>query len=615
MSPSPSSRRDEARQTTRRRSRRRGARSRRRSIVLWSVAGVAALAIFCVAWVGIRAFIAKGELEQVVPLASQLKQSALADDTAAVTRTASELHEHASRARDLTSDPIWRFAEIVPVLGSNLTAARELASSVSDLSNNAVGPLTRLVSSVQLSDFKPVNGAINLAPLVESQSAVKQAAASLTRADTSVRQIDTSQTVGPVTDAVERLRAQIGELMPPVTALANAVDLAPAMLGNEEPRNYLLIFQNPAELRSTGGIPGAMALVHTEGGKIDLQQQSSSSEFPHYASPVIPLPEETRGLYGDLVGEYIQDVTLTPNFDLSAQIAQQMWNERYGMQVDGVISIDPVALSYLLEATGPVGIATGDQLTKDNVVSLLLNEAYMRYPLPAQQDAFFAASAKAVFDKVSGGDVDPTKLIAGLAKAGEERRILVWNDRPEEQAVLAGTSLAGELVGETAESPQVGMFLNDSTGSKMDYYLDVNTSVGSVACRKDGLQNVAIQVTITNTAPADAGVSLPAYITGDGTYGVTPGNIRTMLTAYGSPGMVNLGVSQGDAPVEAHSASDTGRPVSQVSAELAPGQSATYTFAFLGSPQGITLNDFQQTPIINMNETSELALTCESALW
>jgi hypothetical protein len=589
--------------------------SRRRRIVLWSMAGLATVIVFCVGWVGVRGVMAKGELEEVVPLAGQLKQSALNNDTAAVSRTASELHQHALKARDLTGDPIWRLAEVLPVIGTNLTAARELASSVNDLSNNAVGPLTRLVSSVALSDFKPVNGAIDLEPLLESQSAVTQAAAALAQADDNVSRIDTRQTIGPVTAAVERLHSQIKELLPPVTALSNAVKLAPSMLGEGEPRNYLLIFQNPAELRSTGGIPGAMALMHTDDGKIELQQQSSSSEFPHYESPVIELPEETRGLYGDLVGEFIQDVTLTPNFDLSARIAQQMWKERYGTQVDGVISVDPVALSYLLEATGPVGIATGDQLSSDNVVSLLLNEAYIRYPKPAQQDAFFAASAKAVFDKVAGGDVDPSKLIAGLARAGDERRILVWNDRDDEQAVLAGTTLAGEMVGETETSPQVGMFLNDATGSKMDYYLDVKTSVGTVSCRQDGMQNVAIEVSITNTAPADAGTSLPAYITGDGTYGVTPGNIRTMLTAYGAPGMVNLGVSQGGQAVAAHSAADTGRPVSQVSAELAPGQSASYTFAFLAKSGSIGPDDLQLTPFINMNETSELSLTCESALW
>lgn len=566
-------------------------------------------------WIGIRGIQAKAELEQVVPAAGELKEAALNSDQAAISRASSAFHEHATRAAELTSDPVWRMAELLPGVGPNLSASRELAASVAVLSKDAVAPLSSVVADVSLSDFKPQDGSIDLSPLVRNAAPVNQAADALDTESKKVQRINRSPLIEPISRAVEQLGTEIQGLSVTVRTLANAVSLAPKMLGDQEPRNYLLIFQNPAELRSTGGIPGAMALVHTEGGKIELTQQSSSSEFPHYTSPVIELPEETRGLYGDLVGEYIQDVTLTPNFDLSARIAQQMWKERYGTRVDGVISIDPVALSYLLEATGPVDIATGDQLSSDNVVSLLLNEAYIRYPEPAEQDAFFAASAKAVFDRVAGGEVDPTKLIEGFARAGDERRILVWNDREDERAILAGTTLAGELVGEGGDSPQIGMFLNDSTGSKMDYYLDVKTEVGSVACRKDGMQNIAVEVSITNTAPLDAGTLLPAYITGDGTYGVDPGNIRTMLTAYGAPGMVNLGVFKDDQAVGAHSAADSGRPVSQVTAELAPGQSATYTFAFLGDGKGVGPDDLQLTPSINMNETSELSLTCESALW
>jgi hypothetical protein len=590
-------------------------RSSRRRITFWVIGAVVVLAVLSVAWVGVRALLAKNELEAAVPLASQLKTSALANDTASISRQSSELHKHATAARDLTGDPIWRLYEFVPVLGPNLTAAREISEAVADLSTSAVSPLTRLVSSIELSDFKPVDGAISLQPLVDAQSTVSQAATALARADTKVRSIDVGQTLGPVRSAVEQLGTQITELLPPIEALDNAITLAPKMLGQNEARNYLLIFQNPAELRSTGGIPGAMALIHTEGGKIELVQQSSAAEFPQYAEPVLELPDETRGLYGDLVGEYIQDVTLTPNFELSAQVAQKMWEERFGTKVDGVISLDPVALSYILGATGPVNTALGESLTSDNAVSLLLNEVYIRYPNPAQQDIFFAASAKAVFDKVSGGDLDPTALISALSKAGSERRLLIWSERTDEQNILADTALSGGLVGETDNSPSLGLFLNDATGAKMDYYLRMETSVGATSCRKDGLAQIGLSVTLTNTAPEGAGRTLPDYVTGAGDFGVTPGNIRTLLTAYGSPGMVNLGAAENDVEIAAHSASDTARPVNQVSVELAPGESRTIFFGFLGDEAQISPGSLQTTPIINMNETSELALTCESALW
>src|SRR5690606_257909 len=117
-----------------------------------------------------------------------------------------------------------------------------------------------------------------------------------------------------------------------LAAVERAAKLVPVMLGAEGPRNYVLLFQNPAELRSTGGIPGALALIHTENGRIDLAAQASSSDFPHYDAPVLELSSETRGLYGDITGEYIQDVNLTPEFPLSAQLAREMWRLQFGVE-------------------------------------------------------------------------------------------------------------------------------------------------------------------------------------------------------------------------------------------------------------------------------------------
>ncbi len=108
-----------------------------------------------------------------------------------------------------------------------------------------------------------------------------------------------------------------------------------------------------------------------------------------------------------------------------------MWQRETGQQVNGVIAIDPVTLGYLLKATGPVQLATGDTLTSDNAVKLLLSEAYARYSDPKVQDAFFASAASAVFEKVSSGGFDAKQFVAaltqsagrGTAPALERRRV------------------------------------------------------------------------------------------------------------------------------------------------------------------------------------------------
>ena len=290
------------------------------------------------------------------------------------------------------------------------------------------------------------------------------------------------------------------------------------------------------------GIAGALALVHTDNGRIDLTQQASSGDFPRYDAPVLPLSDDTRGIYGDITGEFIQDVNLTPNFPVSGALAAEMWRLQFGVTVDGVISLDPVTLSYLLAATGPITLPTGDVLTAENTVQLLLADVYTRYSSPADQDTFFAAAASSVFEAVAGGSANPVQLIAALARAGAEHRTLIYNVRPDEQAVLANTTIAGGLAVSTAAEKRFGVYFNEGTSSKMNSFLDVKLAVGQAVCRGDERPQFAVTVTLTNTAPADAATALPPYIAGSGANGIADAHVNPLVSVYGAPDMQNLGL-------------------------------------------------------------------------
>ncbi|MBA2774339.1 MAG: DUF4012 domain-containing protein [Nocardioidaceae bacterium] len=68
-----------------------------------------------------------------------------------------------------------------------------------------------------------------------------------------------------------------------------AVKLLPPMLGPDGPRSYLVMFQNTAELRAAGGIPGAIAIIRAAGGKLRLTQQGDAGSLGSYRWPVLPL--------------------------------------------------------------------------------------------------------------------------------------------------------------------------------------------------------------------------------------------------------------------------------------------------------------------------------------
>jgi hypothetical protein len=574
------------------------------------ISGVVLLLLASIGWVGARALMAKGELENAIPLAATVQSQLVEGDADAAGAAASELVEHANSAATLTSDPVWRAFESLPAVGVNLTVVRQLAGTANEIASGAVLPLTAAASSISVDGFKPVDGAIALQPLIDSQPSVSAANSALKTAQADLRGVDASRVLPQVRDAAEQLRSALDGAAHSVDAVDRAVRLVPAMLGATGPRNYLVLFQNPAELRSTGGISGAVALMATNGGQMQLTKQVSSTEYTHYDAPVLDLPLETRGIYGDITGRFIQDVNLTPNFVQSAELAQEMWRLQFGEQVDGVLSIDPVALSYLLRATGPITLPTGDVLSSDNAVQLLLSDVYARYPETEAQDLFFASAAASVFSAVAGGTADPIALITALAQAGEEHRVLVWSSDDAEQAVLADTTLAGGLPVSGPTAQRFGLYFNDATAAKMGTYLDAKTSVGQTTCRNDNRPNFAIELTLTNTAPADAATSLPDYVTAGGAFGVAAGNIRTIVSAYGAPGMENLGLTQDGNTVPYLPATDANHPVSTLTVELAPGASSTVRFNWLGAEPFDGALELQMTPVIHRNETIKLDTAC-----
>ena len=586
-------------------------RGRRRRIVGWGLVGLVALAVVFGTWVGVRGLLAKAALEEAVPLASAISAQILEGDSAGAKTTFEHLSAVADTAATLTSDPMWRAVELVPVLGGNLTAGREAAAVVRDVTSEGIGPIVELTSTINVTDFKPVGGAIALQPILDAQAPIAAASSALRGAAERAQAIDTKGTISVVTNAVSTLQKVVTQAANTADSLDRAIALLPPMLGADGERNVLLMFQNPAELRAGGGLVGAFALLHAQDGRIELTRQARATDFPRFPAPVIELPTETQGLYGGaLTATYMGNITMAPQFPLSGALAKEMWRQHFGVEIDDVLAIDPVALSYILRATGPITLATGDVLTSANAVQLLLTDVYTRYTEPAQQDLFFAAAASSVFDAVTRGHLDPAALVSALAQSGEERRILLWSSHQAEEERLATTTLAGNLPTSDATTQRFGVYLNDATGSKMGPYLNTVIGVGQVVCRQDGRPHYGVQLTLTNTAPADAADTLSDSITGPGTYGVAQGNIAVVVSVYGPAGSDNLGMTRQGQKIPHHPAADSGYPVSAILIELAPGETTTVQANFLGMKPFEGALAVEKTPEVHSNDIEHIDISC-----
>ena len=573
----------------------------------WAIGVPVTVLVVAIGWVLVRGIGAVTDLQRVADSSVQLK-SAIADgDLDSATTLSARISHHAHSAHELTSDPVWRAFGVVPWLGPNFTAVADVAQIADAVAEDALRPVLDAAAAIDLSNLGLSGGTIDLAPFAEVEEPLALAHDTLSSAVIRARQIDADATLPPLADAVGEMRAAVTEAATVVGTLHGAASLLPDMLGAAGPRDYVVAMQNNAELRSSGGIIGAIALLHAENGRISLSQQASTLDFPPLDAP-LPVSASTTALFEDGPGRYLQNITSIPDFTEAGPLIATRWQDRFGTPVDGVIAVDAVTAGHLLAATGPltVGPFTVDE---DNAVDVLLSQIYSAVPDPAQQDALFAQAATALFGAALT-HADPRQLVTALATSADEGRIRIWSAHEEEQTLLAGSSLSGALPSDGPAATYVGVLANDTTGGKMDVYADaeITTSIGTC----DGAPTTQVRVTWTNDAPADAATSLPAYVTGSGWYGVAPGAVRTLITVYGPEGATPSHIDRDGATQPVQTAMLGTRSAVQHEVLLAPGESTTITIEYEGEGAGARLTEIAHTPLVGTPDIRTARLACSS---
>jgi Protein of unknown function (DUF4012) len=578
--------------------RRRRARNKRwtwRRITLIVVTVVALIFGVSAVAVAIQGLSARTALTGAIPLVNEVEDGIRAGDTETALAAAGELVEETERARSATSGPHWALMGIVPWVGPNVDAVSTTAAVIDDVSQDVLRPLIEVASTLEFASLSPVDGRVDLAPLTAAEPILTDASVAMSAAEQRMAAVDTADLVFPLTGPIEEVQTYLGRLAPLVDTGARAARLLPPMLGADGPRTYLVLFQNTAEIRSTGGMPGAFAIVMADDGRLSIEHQGTAGEVGrNFPEPVLPLPEDKQAIYTERLGRFFSGVNLAPDFPTAAVLATEMVRLS-DFEVDGVVATDPTSLGYILDATGAVRVP-GGEIDSDNAVETLLSDVYWELDDQGDQDDFYATTAAAIFGQVTTAVDDPAGLINALARAADERRLLVWSAHEDEQRELHETVLSGAF-DDVAPSPTaLGVFFNDGTSAKMQYYLETEVEHIDTVCTADDRFDT-VSVTLRSTAPDDAATDFPPDVTGVGNTGVPTGSFRTNVAFYGGVSGYIRSVERDGTPVEADDHRDGNRPVRVHTTELAPGESVTFDVQFAQPTTDLPV-DIWSTPTV-----------------
>jgi hypothetical protein len=374
--------------------------------------------------------------------------------------------------------------------------------------------------------------------------------------------------------------------------LVTAVEIAPAILASPKPLKYLVAIQNSAEARGTGGILGAYALIEFHNGSVKVVKTGSNEPLYGTSLKKIPVdvPAEFLKLYGNNPA-IIQNSNLSPHFPYGAEIWLGLWKEEFGEDLDGVIAVDPTALSYVLRSTGPITLASGEKITSENVVAQTLKVAYKRYENDNKaRKQHLVDIMNAVVEKLNSGGYSKLKMAQALRDGIVANRILVYSADKEIQAKLSKVRLGGFMSKE--KNNEFRAVIQNIDAGKLDYYLDRSVEIESQSCervRETQLKS-AFQI------PLKSAEGLSAYVLTRADKGkpasLVPGSHRFKVFIYGPVGAELVSVSRENRTANlGGSSTERERPIYVADVDLKPGESEELLANFSGGTGKISFID------------------------
>lgn len=552
--------------------------TRRRKQILLGGLLTLAVAAALGGWLAKNGVDAKGSLEEARTSAQQAKDALQKGNSEDAVRFADHAQFNAQQARDATHSLPWSMASAIPWLGSPFETGQQISDVVLGLATDVLKPAAE--AGTALSPDRLIDGSrVDVKLLRSEEPKLTELAEAASRLNADAQAISDPGYIAVLRNARVQLQEQTAEITGLLDNTALAARLVPAMMGADGPRTYFMGFQTNAEARGTGGLLGGFGVLRFDNGAATVDTLGANTELDMQFTPVDLGAEfnETYG-YANPFGDF-RNSNMSSHFPYAAEIWRSMWAQQTGMQVDGVIALDPFTLSYILGAVGPVTLRDGEQVTKDNVVELTESAAYARFPNDQKaRKQYLQDIASEVVRKMTTSVGSPRSLLEALGKAVSQGRISVWSSVPAEQELLEQTPLAHIVPGDAA--PYAEVVINNLGGNKMDYYLEREIEYVADGCDGD-TRNSTVTVRLKNAAPSGP---LPDYVASAA--GLLPevpiqlpaGSMLTSVRLLGTTGAkLESALSNGE-KIPVITGTERGHPTFEVQVAIPPGQAGELSF-------------------------------------
>lgn len=530
---------------------RRRSRGRRILFVVCIVA-VVAVALQAVYLLSVRSDLTSGR-----DALAAARRHALAGDLDAAHDSLAQATADFASADSHAQGALGTAARAVPWLGNGADATAAMARagvSLSRAGTELIDALRTLPGGVAA--LAPNHGVLPIDRYAALAGTVDAASADAASAATALAAAPDSLMPGSLAAARWAAEDQATRLADDLRGVGLLLHGARTFGGAGTPRRYLVVAQNPAELRGTGGIWGAYAIVTVDGGRVRVSAAKPTQSLRDFPAGRVDSPSEDYARNYDQYGGAgsWQNMNATPDFPAAAQAALANYALGEGTRLDGVWAVDPFALQAFLDVTGPVSVPGVGSIAADDVVAFTTNKAYASFQGATQRKEVLGAVASDVFVRFLSMDEHAIARLRALGGALAGGHLRIYSDDPTVQQGFAALGVDGGLSEPTGDI--VGVTVNNGSGSKVDFYAQ-RTLTYDVQLGGDGEAIAAATVTIANRAPTHG---QPRYVIGPFTDGARAGDEIPLTTvSCHAPCELLTGTRDG-APIELATGSENGVP-------------------------------------------------------
>jgi len=342
-------------------------------------------------------------------------------------------------------------------VGENLAQAGQgLAAAVNLFSYNNLFNLINLGdSSGDLTDL-----------MVKSQDDLNQALAGIKLANQELEEVKTEALPDDIQKGVASLKEKLPLVEKMLIKAESYLEVLLKILGHDNPRQYLLIFQNNSEIRATGGFIGTYGLLTLDKGAIsNLFVDGIFNADGQLHEKIIP----PRPIQKVSTSWSMHDANWFADFPTSAQKIQWFYEKTGGPTTDGIISLTPILVERLLELTGPIEMSEyGVVLNASNFVELIQYKVEVGYDKELNRPKKILSDFAPLFiKKLSQLSSDQRKeAIEIIFDCLEEKHILFYFNNSSLESLVKDEGWAGQL--SPADRDYLSVVSSNINGYKTD---------------------------------------------------------------------------------------------------------------------------------------------------